>query len=78
MDEYIIDFINDNAEVWVWCGTDLEKMTELMINVYFSFEKYGGRVRVLYTYVYLDIYDITKQKNKKTKTITINKIYSNK
>ncbi len=55
MDEYIIDCINDNAEVWFWCGTDLEKMTELMINVYFSFEKYGGRVRVLYTYVYLDI-----------------------
>ena len=63
MDEYIIDFINDNAEVWFWCSKDLEKMTELMVDVYFSFEKYGHGVRVLDTYVYLDIYDITKQKN---------------
>ena len=62
MEEYIVDFINDNSEVWFWCGQNIEKMNELMIDVYISYSKHGGGVRKLDLNIYLDVYDITKPK----------------
>lgn len=60
MEDYIIDFINDNVEVWCWCGQNIEIMHSLMIDCYLSFNKYGGGVRQLHPHIFLPIYDITK------------------